>query len=528
MKKMTNKTNLLLLCLAVLSTALFGSCDGTMNGETSLTFPSQTLIEGVSPGDTVLVTFTTDVNWQLSSDAMWCKVDGSFLDTSGKAGEDTVTFVIGDEAHTVDVAKANISLRLGDETRVITVVTRKGITDAVIMGCDSINYSHGQTLVIGTSGTQSLVLRKATFDSNNLYVSSNADWFDIAREDSVFTLTVKEDFLKYSQYSTTDSICFSDKDMPMMRLNVHYTGMDARSVVLTPETQWDIVVSVDGTTYKDAMYEMSGEIYEAPFTSTIATLNDAYTLYYAIYDKTKGCALVDVDSEQWFAVQDDRKGNLSVTFEANEGSQRTAYVFVLPQFLNDSLNVVGGNAVADFLFEEIDEKLEVKGANEQYLVAELIQENALAGYFSIQRGTYQEGKELEDIEFVRETDEQWVEIAKSRDVPTNQIFRTRLEIGVSYNVNPKLSVEEWKPDMVGGAHIELERIDGTIVEEKVNIGTEEKPKIWTNYQAEPAMTEDDLYFYMQFKHGLEEEFIIYFVDAQGNNLKALVVEPILD
>ena len=511
MKKMTNKTNLLLLCLAVLSTALFGSCDGTMNGETSLTFPSQTLIEGVSPGDTVLVTFTTDVNWQLSSDAMWCKVDGSFLDISGKAGEDTVTFVIGDEAHTVDVAKANISLRLGDETRVITVVTRKGITDAVIMGCDSINYSHGQTLVIGTSGTQSLVLRKATFDSNNLYVSSNADWFDVVREDSVFTLTVKEEYLKYSQSSTTDSICFSDKDMPMMRLNVHYSGMDARSVILTPATQWDIVVSVDGTTYKDAMYEMSGEIYEAPFTSTIATLNDAYTLYYAIYDKTKGCALVDVDSEQWFAVQDDRKGNLSVTFEANEGEQRVAYVFVLSEMLNDSLNSAGENAVAGFLFEEMEGKLEVKTENEKYLVAEFIQENALAGYFSIQEGTA-----LEDVGFVRETDEQWISLATARGVPANQIFRTRLEFAVWYNVNPKLSAQEWQPDVVGGAHIELwgksgqQFVDGY------------------DYEAEPAMTEDDLYYYMQFRIYLEEEFIIYFVDAQGNNLKALVVEPILD
>lgn len=516
MKKMTNKTNLLLLCLAVLSTALFGSCDETMSGKTSLVFPSQKVFEGKSPGETVIVSFTTDVNWQLSSDAMWCKVDGLFLDTSGKAGSHSVTFVIGDEAPTVYAAKANISLRLGDETRVIAVVTRKGITDAVIVGCDSINYSHGQTLVIGTSGTQSLVLRKAPLGSNNLYVSSNADWFDIAREDSVFTLTVKEEYLKYSQCSTTDSICFSDKDMPMMRLNVHYTGMDARSVVLTPATQWDIVVSVDGTTYKDAMYEMSGEVYEAPFTSTIATLNDAYTLYYATYDKTKGCTLVDVDSEQWFAVQDDRKGNLSVTFEANEGSQRTAYVFVLPQFLNDSLVAIGGDAIADFLLEEIDEKLEVKGENEQYLVAEFVQENALAGYFSIQRGTYQEGKELEDIEFVRETDEQWISLATARGVPANQIFRTRLEIGISYNVNPKLSVEEWKPDVVDGAHIELWSKLGQQFEHLYD------------YRAEPAMTEDDLYFYMQFQHYLEEDFIIYFVDAQGNNLKALVVEPILD
>ena len=514
MKKMTNKTNLLLLCLAVLSTALFGSCDETMSGKTSLVFPSQKVVEDVAPGDTVLVSFTTDVNWQLSSDAMWCKVDGLFLDTSGKAGDHSVAFIIGDEAHTVDAAKANISLRLGDETRVITVVTRKGITDAVIMGCDSINYSHGQTLVIGTSGTQSLVLRKATFDGNNLYVSSNADWFDIAREDSVFTLTVKEEYLKYSQCSTTDSICFSDKDMPMMRLNVHYTGMDARSVVLTPATQWDIVVSVDGTTYKDAMYEMSGEVYEAPFTSTIAALNDAYTLYYATYDETKGCTLVDADCVQWLAVQDDRKGNLSVTFKANEGSQRTAYLFVLPQSLSDSL----GDAVADFLFEEKERKSEIKEdwQYNQYLIAEFIQDNALADYFSIQKGSL-----LTDIDFVRETDGKWISFADSLGVPSDQIFRAKLEDWVSYNINPKLSIETWKPDVPGGAHIELWSKSRVQFEDFY-------------YEAEPAMTEDDLYFYMQFMllwseddafYG--EDYVIYFVDDQGRYLKALVVEPIL-
>lgn len=517
MKKMANKTNLLLLCLAVASTVLLGSCDGIMGGKTSLVFPSQMAFDDVVPGDTVHVSFTSDVYWQLSSDAMWCKVDGAFLDTSGKAGSQSVAFVIGDEARTVDASKANISLRLGDETRVIAVVTRKGITDAVVMGCDTTNYSHGQTLVIGTSGTQSLVLRKVTFDSNNLYVSSNADWFEISQKDSVYTLTVKEEYLKYSQYSTTDSICFSDIDKPMIRLNVHYTGMDARSVVLTPETQWDVVVSVDGTTYKDAMYEMSGEIYEAPFTSTVATLNDAYTLYYATYDKAKGCTLVDVDSEQWFAVQDDKKGNLSITFEPNEGSQRVAYVLVLPQLLNDSLNSVGGDAVADFLFEGKDGKLEVKeGENERYLVAEFIQENALADYFSIQKGS-----PLTDIDFVRETDEQWISFADSFGVPADQIFRTKLEDYISYNINPKLPIETWKPDVPGGAHIELWSKSRTQFEEYY-------------YKAEPAMTEDDLYFYMQFSlvwfeedtlYG--EDYIIYFVDDQGRYLKALVVEPIL-
>ena len=504
------KKNKMLLGAVALAALLFSACNDVIQGTTEVTFPTETQTFTVSPSDTIMVTFTASSSWQLSSDAMWCRVDGLFLDTNGKAGEQSVAFVINADGHSVNESKANITLRMGNESGVIAVVTRTGITNAIVVGCDTLNYKHNQTVTIGTSGTQELVIRQSTFDINNLYITKNAEWFDVERVDTIITLSVKAEYLKYSQHSITDSIYLSDKDTPMLCLNVQYSGMDAQKVILQPSTQWALKVSSDGLTYKESLYET---LYEAPVKSTITVLNDAYTLYYAIYDNTAGCVLVDTDSKQWFAVQDDKSGHVNISFDANEGGRRKAYVFVLPQALNDSLagaNTPIANMVSGLLFEKVEDKFEIKETSEQYLIAEFTQENALADFFSIQHGT-----ELYEIDFTQETDAQWLEQTASHGVPANAVFRTQLEFGTSYNVNPKLSAEAWKPDVADGAHIELYGKDG------------QKYVAGYDYKAEPAMTEDDLYYYMQFQMYLEEDFVIYFIDDQGNHLKALVVEPIL-
>ena len=83
--------------VAVALTAIFlSACNEDPQGTTPK-FPSETQTFTVDTNDTVVVAFSAHSSWQLSSDAMWCKVDGLFLDTSGKAGEQLVTFVITDD-----------------------------------------------------------------------------------------------------------------------------------------------------------------------------------------------------------------------------------------------------------------------------------------------------------------------------------------------------------------------------------------------------------------------------------------------
>ena len=500
------KINKMLLGFVATATLLFSACDEVINGSAESGFPTETQTFTVSPNDTIKVTFTANDTWQLSSDAMWCRVDGLFLDTSGKAGEQNIAFVINADGHSVNESKANITLRMGNESRVIAIVTRIGITNAIIVGCDTVNYKHNQTVTIGTSGIQELVIRQSTFDINNLYITQNAEWFNIERTDTVITLSVKAEYLKYSQHNSTDSICFSDKETPMMRLNIQYTGMDAQSVILEPSSQWALRVATDGLTYKESLYET---IYEAPIQTTVSVLNDAYTLYRATYDKEQGCTLVSADTALWFTVSDDELGHVAISFDANAGSERTGYVFVLPNGISDTLTTLA--EVSAYLFDDATGLFEVKAECEQYLIAQFVQESALASSFHLI-----DGPTFEYLEIALETEEMWIEFAQSMGVTPNNLFKAELEFAHAYILNPMLSLEVWDPSVDNG-EIQVIGLSG-----KQYVADED-------YLIEPTLmeAEGEDHMLLQFRPYIEEPYIIFFVDANKIAHKALVVNPIL-
>lgn len=498
----TMKTNKFWMCALAMTAFLMGACIEENEAPTPI-FPTEVTTHTVAAGEEVTIAFTANTDWQLSSDAMWCKVDGLFLDTNGKAGEQQVTFHVNADGQSVDDSKANISLRMGEESRVIATIVRTGITNAIVLGNDSVNYTHNQTVTIGAEGTLTLVIKETTFDKNNLYISQSAEWLDIQRDEMVITLSVKPEYLKYSQSNATDSICFSDRETPMMRLHVAYTGMDARTIALEPATQWGLKVAADGQTYKNSLYEMTQEVYDAPIEVTVTALNDAYTLYYANYDKSNGCVLADT-AGLWVSIADDMQGGITLSFEENTGGERTGYLFVLPNALCDE--VAQGEGVAAFLFEDMDGIPELKAACEQYLIAEFTQEGVIDNSFSVINGA---GK-WEDMPVEAETDSDWLDIAMGYCVSAENVFHTSLEFAIPYIINPMIDMEVW--DINAGADIQI-------------WGKSSKQYLVNeDFIAEPALTEDGLHYYMQLRSYVEEDYIIYFMDANKIALKALVVE----
>lgn len=500
----TMKTNKFWMCALAMTAFLMGACIEENEAPTPI-FPTEVTTHTVAAGEEVTIAFTANTDWQLSSDAMWCKVDGLFLDTNGKAGEQQVTFHVNADGQSVDDSKANISLRMGQESRVIATIVRTGITNAIVLGNDSVNYTHNQTVTIGAEGTLTLVIKETTFDKNNLYISQSAEWLDIQRDEMVITLNVKPEYLKYSQSNATDSICFSDRETPMMRLHVAYTGMDARTIALEPATQWGLKVAADGQTYKNSLYEMTQEVYDAPIEVTVTALNDAYTLYYANYDKSNGCVLADT-AGLWVSIADDMQGGITLSFEENAGGERTGYLFVLPNALCDE--VAQGEGVAAFLFEDMDGIPELKAACEQYLIAEFTQESALAGSFHLI-----DGPTFEYMEVALETDEMYVAFAESNGVSANNVFKAELKFAYPYIFNPMLPLELWDPSIA----------NGTI--SVINITTGEYAVEGEDYFIEPTMmeAEGDDYMLLQFRSYIESDYIVFFVDAQKVHHKALVV-----
>lgn len=487
--------------LFAVTTLLLGACK---EEDTPIvpTFP-EVAHHTVAPGDEFAISFTAALSWQLASDASWCKVDGLYLDTSGNAGEHTVKFVVSDEGHDFEEDKAAITLRMGEQSEVVAHVTRTAIGYELTVTDGTASYTAGQSVVIGTTGAITLQVA-SNFSMDQLYISHNAHWLDIVRNEDEITLNVLADSLKYTINNATDSLTFIYDNHTLMQLHLQYTGMDARSVIMSPATQWALTVAADGKTYKDGMYSTTLEVYETPIPVMLTARNDAYELIYVNYEKDAGCTIVNAE-ESWISVADDQQGGISISFSENTANKRKGYLFVLPQFLADSI-ADGKDA---FLFEELEGAKEIKADAERYLIAEFTQESLMGSSFAISHGTT-----LQEVEVSAESDSEWLDIAMGYCVSEENVYHTQLEFGSPYVVNPMLDIEAWDPGVVDGAHIQVWGKSGK--QYLINDG----------FRAEPSLAEDDLHYYILLQTYVEEEHIIYFVDANKIPLKALVVEPV--
>ena len=254
---------------------------------------------------------------------------------------------------------------------------------------------------------------------------------------------------------------------------------------------------------------MSQEIFDAPIQVSVTALNDAYTLYYALHDKETGCKLITSDDKLWYTVTDDESGNLTISFAENTDNERTGYLFVLPDAVNATLNTL--DEVADFLLTDTTGVAEVKAECEQYLIAEFTQESILAGSFHLI-----DGPTFEYIEVTLETEEMWVEFAQSYGILPNNLFKAELEFSHPYILNPMLSLEVWDPSVDNG-EIQVIGVSG-----KAYLADED-------YLIEPTLmeAEGEDHMLLQFRSYIEEQYIIFFVDANKIAHKALVVTPIL-
>lgn len=502
-------TNKIWMSVMAMVTLMFCACNEEKGTDAPI-FPEQVTTHTVVVGDEVTISFTANTDWQLSSDAMWCKT-GGFMDAYGKAGEQHVLFTITAEGQSVDAAQANIILRMGNDQMVIAVITRTGITNAIALGNDSVDYQHNQTLLIGSEGIAELTIKSTTFDANNLYLSTTAEWLTFGRDGDVITLSVKPEYAKYSQANEGDSICFSDKNVPMLRLHVEYAGMDEQQIILEPASQWGIKVSADGFTYKNSLYDMSQEIYDAPISVLVTALNDKYDLYYATYKEEVGCQLIDANEDMWYTVVDDEQGNVSISFKENAGSERTGYLFVLPNVISKQLNTL--DEVTAFLLVDTLGVAEVRAECEQYLIAEFTQESVLAGSFHLI-----DGPTFEYLEITLETSEELVEFAQSYGIASNNLFKAELAFAHPYILNPMLSLADWDPSVGNGEIQVMSLVDGRLFEAGFD------------YLEEPTLmeAEGEDNMLIQFRSYIEEPYIIIFVDGNKIAHKALVVTPNLD
>ena len=371
MKIMRDRTNILLLCLTALFVGLFTACDETTEGTNdgyAAGFPTDTLVVEVLPGDTVHVPFNVGYNWRITSDKDWCRVDGDYKSTSGKPGEHTVAFVIGKPENLFAADEALITMRMNDESRVIArVVCLASEKYMVEVSAEDKVYADGESMVIGTSGQ--LTLNLTPNFNIELLDYELPTWVEMHFVESVMTLNVKPDSLKYTFNNECDSLHLFKDSTYHRSFPVQYVGMDPRVILVDGQLEEPLVVSRDAM--RAYVNSLDGVRKEMPIEVTITALNDEYQLMSLGYDNASGYSVLE---ERWFELTDDNHGNITLSVaEVNEGKNRTVTLLAFPKVVADSLTVVGIEGIVDFLFEEVDGVNALKEDAKQYLLTQMTQ-----------------------------------------------------------------------------------------------------------------------------------------------------------
>ena len=366
MKIMTNKINVLLLCIMALATWIFGACDdGSMGSEATLGFPTDTLFVEAVPFDTVPVAFNVGYDWNITSDKEWCRIDGEYKNVRGKAGKHTVDFVISDFGDLFVADTASITLRMNADSRVIARIARCATRNYTMEVRDGERvYVDGESIVIGTTGSQVLEL-DPNFNIDQLRYEF-PEWIKMERDGKTVTLNVTEESLKYIINNEEDSLCFYKDNSVRRSFHVQYVGMSPREIRIGSKIENTLIVSRDGKrAYVDEVR------YQLPATFTVTALNDKFDIIQLAYAKDSGCYVLP-EIDRWFAV-DSINGNVRLSgIKENDGIERIVHLLVLPQEIADSLD--SDDAVLGYLCEPIDGMMSLKEDAEQYRMATVAQD----------------------------------------------------------------------------------------------------------------------------------------------------------
>ena len=153
-----------LMVLAMMFIGAFPACsDSDDGGEvTTPVFPEPKDIN-CAAGETAEISFEANMDWEISSNAGWCKFkNGEFAESlmNGKAGKQTITITTSADGQNYnETAIAEISLKMGNQSQVIYKVSRapKAYADLVVTDETGNVYDKDHPLTINGNSTSSPV-----------------------------------------------------------------------------------------------------------------------------------------------------------------------------------------------------------------------------------------------------------------------------------------------------------------------------------------------------------------------------------
>lgn len=357
------KSMSLIMVLAMMIMTAFTACsDDDNEGNKTVVFPELANISSAA-GETTELSFEASADWELSSNAGWCKFqNGEFLESLiyGKAGKQTVTIMTSADGQNYNEdAVAEITLKMGNASQVIYKVTRAKREYADLVVSDEAgniyDRTHPLTIKGNTATSPVYTVIKAQAESGVKVGFTNPEWLSYVIDEKEGTYqftfnTANTSGLnpKYPITGNSYTLTFVTEDattaktdkVRKVEIPVVYEGLQRDAIGISP-TYLNALASVTGEELSDD----TGILEQ--MQSTVTVYNDEFET--VIFAATKE---VNAEGEEEFTYDfnttvnwlhavtgtGSNKDKVTVTADTNrETAERAATVMIFPKTVYDEI-----------------------------------------------------------------------------------------------------------------------------------------------------------------------------------------------
>lgn len=415
-------------------------------------FPEEEVVSSVTPNGETVLTFSANMNWEVTSSAIWCKFANGSTSMKGEAGDISLSLTITEDAWSVEESVVEITLKMGSEEKVIARYTRAGKAP-VITNAEGEEYGEENPIVLtytnnGVSGSFNFV---ANYDweikeenlPSWLKVSENGSQMGgNAGESVLVTFEVAKNFWANAQ---TGNVVIKAKNSDVsVSIPASFDGIPEGVIAIDGinGTAFWWKISADGKNlWKDGA---ESEKLMFPLSFNAIAKDNAYTVV-KIEEGNGGFMFVNDESQSFLSVEDDNVGNVVLTAQENTtGKERLAYILVMPQKLFDEIKEKADDkGVYDGILLNSDGTDLIESEYDSYVVLAFKQEgSSAAGGFKVLKYGY------ENIPCsLDKTSDMSRSIATEYGISPESIYSLSVESSVSLTINPLLS--EWNYECMG-------------------------------------------------------------------------------
>ena len=357
------KSMSLIMVLAMMIMTAFTACsDDDNEGNKTVVFPELANISSAA-GETTELSFEASADWELSSNAGWCKFqNGEFLESLiyGKAGKQTVTIMTSADGQNYNEdAVAEITLKMGNASQVIYKVTRAKREYADLVVSDEAgniyDRTHPLTIKGNTATSPVYTVIKAQAESGVKVGFTNPEWLSYVIDEKAGTYqftfnTANTSGLnpKYPITGNSYTLTFVTEDattaktdkVRKVEIPVVYEGLQRYAIGISP-TYLNALASVTGEELSDD----TGILEQ--MQSTVTVYNDEFET--VVFAATKE---VNAEGEEEFTYDfnttvnwlhavtgtGSNKDKVTVTADTNrETAERAATVMIFPKAVYDKI-----------------------------------------------------------------------------------------------------------------------------------------------------------------------------------------------